>query len=59
MIFKSSTTNKNMKPHVTDIYFSLCSILIAYFNQVVIDKRVYTDMKVNLAARLYEGYLTR
>lgn len=48
-----------MKPHVTDIYFSLCSILIAYFNQVVIDKRVYTDMNVNLAARLYEGYLTR
>lgn len=59
MIFKSSTINKNMKPYVTDIYFSLCSILFAYFNQVVIDKRVYTDMKVNLAAGLYEGYLTR
>lgn len=48
-----------MKPHVTDIYFSLCSILIASFNQVVIDKRVHTDMEVDLAARVYEGYRTR
>ena len=40
VIFKSSSTNKDTEPHITNIHFGLYSILIEYFNQVVIGKKV-------------------
>lgn len=44
--------------HPVYIHFGLYCILINCVNCVVIGKETKADVKVNLAARLYGGYLT-
>lgn len=45
--------------HTIYINFGLYCILIKYVNCVVMGKKTKADVKANLAAKLYGGYLTR